>query len=201
MASATSIANGALIKLGQDLINAITDTNSKAARICNERLPNARQVVLNSAPFNGSVKRVTLASTVNTPEFFYTNEFQLPSDCLTLITVEPQYKDTDYALEGDKILYSGTELNIIYVADIANDYNKVDPLVQEAISAYLAKDIAYIITNDNQTANRMEEIYERTLRKAISRNNKQLKRLTFEGTDWLDARLVGGYPSTYPKVN
>lgn len=198
MASKTSIANGALVKLGQDLINSVTDTNNKAARICNERLDNAKEVVLNASYFVGSIKRVTLASTTTTPAFNYTNEFELPSDCLKVVTVEPTGKDTDYALEGGKILYSGTSLELIYVANIT-DFNLLDPLVNEAISCYLAYDIAYLITNDNQTTERMKEMYEATIRKAITNNNRQRRRLSFQATDFLNARLIGGYPASYPK--
>ena len=197
MASRTSIANGALVKLGQDLINNITD-NSKAARVCNERIDNAKEVVLNSAYFNGSLKRVELAALTSTPPYYYSNEFQLPSDCLKLVTVDPKNKDTDYALEQGKIYYDGTSLEIIYISNI-EDFNLLDPLVNEAISCYLAHDISYLLTKDNQLVDRMEVTYERILRKAITNNNRQRKRLKFEATDFLDARLTGGYPSTYPK--
>jgi hypothetical protein len=198
MASKTSIANGALVKLGQDLITSITDTNNKAARICNERIDNAKEVVLNTSYFHGSIKRVTLAALTTTPAFKYSNEFQIPSDCLKIVTVEPEFKDTDYALEGGKILFDGNTLEVIYVSNIT-DFNLLDPLVNEAISAYLAHDIAYLITNDNQTVARMEEVYNKTLQKAISSNNRQRRQQGFEATDFLNARLIGGYPASYPK--
>lgn len=197
MASSTSIANGALVKLGQDLINAITDTESKAARLCKERIDNARQVVLNSHPFNGSVTRVRLAALTSTPAYDYTHEFQIPTDCLGILTVEPNVSTTDYSLEGDKILYSGTTLDIIYMKD-QTDYNKLDILVNEAISCYLAYDLAYIITNDNGTVERSLAMYDKIFRKAVARNNRQLKRLSFYADSWISARLAGGYPSTYP---
>jgi len=198
MASKTSIANGALVKLGQDLITSITDTNNKAARICNERIDNCKEIVLNTSYFHGSIKRTKLAALTTVPAFKFSNEFQLPTDCLKLVTVDPENKDTFYSLEGGKILFDGTELEIIYVSNI-EDFNLLDPLVNEAISACLAYDIAYLITNDNQTSERMQQLYERTMQKAISANNRQRRRQGFEATDFLNARLIGGYATTYPK--
>jgi hypothetical protein len=197
MANETSIANGALVKLGQQLITSINDSSSNAANICKERISNAKEVVLTSFPFNGAVSRVTLAADVATPAYDYSNQFTLPSDCLRLITVEPAFADTDYALEGRKILFSGDTLEIIYIKNIT-DYNELDPLVNESISCYLAYDIAYLITNDNQTTERMMQMYEKTIKKAKAANNRQLKKLSFYAANWSDARLVGGYPSQYP---
>ena len=79
----------------------------------------------------------------------YSKQFSLPSDCLRLVTVEPTNGSTKYDIEEDKILFDGTSLEIIYVKD-QTDYNKLSPLVNETISAYLAYDLAYIITNDNK---------------------------------------------------
>ena len=200
MANKTGIANGALVKLGQDLITDIADTSSKAARLCNERLDNARQIVLESHPFNGSVTRVTLAADVDTPSGDgYSNQFSLPANNLRLITVEPISGSTDYALEGSKILFSGTELEIIYIEDTLDDYNLLSALVNEAISAYLAYDLGYLITNDNTTTERMEGLYEKTRRRAITANNRQRKKESFHAEEWLNARMTGGYPSQYPR--
>lgn len=197
MANETSIANGALVKLGQQLITSINDTSSNAANICKERIANAKEVVLTSFPFNGSISRTTLAADTATPAYDYDNQFSLPTDCLRLITVEPAFADTDYALEGRKILFSGDTLEIIYIKNVT-DYNELDALTNEAISCYLAYDISYLITNDNQTTERMMMMYEKTIKKAKASNNRQLKKLSFYASNWSDSRLVGGYPSQYP---
>jgi hypothetical protein len=198
MANKTGIANGALVKLGQDLINDIADTSSKAARLCNERIDNARQVVLESVLFNGATTRVTLAADLDVPAYDYSNQFSLPSDCLRLVTVEPTNGSTKYDIEEDKILFDGTSLEIIYVKD-QTDYNKLSPLVNETISAYLAYDLAYIITNDDSVVQQMERLFEKTKRKATTANNRQRKKESFYADGFITARLVGGYPSQYPQ--
>lgn len=197
MANRTSVANGALVKLGQDLINSITDENDKAARLCNERLDNAKEVVLSSYPFSGAITRTILVPTTDVPAFNYDNSFQIPADCLRILTIQPHERDTDYKLEGDRILYSGTDLDFIYVSNIT-DYNLLQPIANETISCYLAYDIAYAISNDNQVVDRMYQLYEKTRARAIASNNRELKREEFFATDWIDARLLGSYPSRFP---
>ena len=197
MANRTSVANGALVKLGQDLINSITDSNDKAARLCNERLDNAKEVVLSSYPFSGAIKRTKLAPTTDVPAFNYDNSFLIPADALRILTVDPSFRDSDYQLEADRILFSGTELELIYVANIS-DYNLLQPIANETISCYLAYDLAYVITNDNQTVDRMYELYERTRQRAIASNNRELKRQEFFTDEWVSSRLLGSYPSRFP---
>ena len=183
--------------MGQDLINSITDKNDKVARLCNERLDNAKQVVLSSYPFSGAVQRVILAATDEVPAFNYSNAFKIPDDCLRIVTLDPSFKDSDYQIEGDRILFSGSTLEMIYVSDIS-DYNLLQPIANETISCYLAYDMSYAITNDNQLVDRMYALYEKTRQRAIASNNRELKREEFFARDWVDARLTGGYPSTFP---
>ena len=156
MASVVQICNSALNQLGAASITALTD-NSKNARLCNERYAVVRDAVFRSHPWNSLIKRQQLAQTTNTPAYGFSYEFALPSDCLRVLTIDAY--NSDYKVEGRKILWNESTIKIIYIAQ-ETDPNEMDVLLRETISAGLAADIAYAITANLQVAKLMQEKYQ-----------------------------------------
>jgi len=156
MASVVQICNSALNQLGAASITALTD-NSKNARLCNERYAVVRDAVFRSHPWNSIIKRQQLAQTTNTPAYGFSYEFALPSDCLRVLTINAY--NSDYKIEGRKILCNESSIKITYVAQ-ETDPNEMDVLLRETISAGLAADIAYAITANLQVSKLMQEKYQ-----------------------------------------
>ena len=156
MASVVQICNSALNQLGAASITALTD-NSKNARLCNERYTVVRDAVFRSHPWNSLIKRQQLAQTTNTPAYGFSYEFALPSDCLRVLTIDAY--NSDYKVEGRKILCNESSIKITYVAQ-ETDPNEMDVLLRETIAAGLAADIAYAITANLQVAKLMQEKYQ-----------------------------------------
>ena len=162
MASVVQICNSALNQLGASSITALTE-NSKNARICNERYETVRDAVYRSHPWNCLVKRVQLAQDSDTPSCGFAYQYTLPSDCLRILGIKDY--NSDYKIEGRKLLISESEVYLIYLAQIT-DVNELDVLLRETISAHLAQDIAYAITANLQVANLMAEKYQAKLSEA-----------------------------------
>ena len=162
MASVVQICNSALNQLGASSITALTE-NSKNARICNERYETVRDAVYRSHPWNCLVKRVQLAQDSDTPAWGFSYQYTLPSDCLRVLQIKDY--NSDYKIEGRKLLISESEVYLIYLAQIT-DVNELDVLLRETISAHLAQDIAYAITANLQVANLMAEKYQAKLSEA-----------------------------------
>jgi len=162
MASVVQICNSALNQLGASSITALTE-NSKNARICNERYETVRDAVYRSHPWNCLVKRVQLAQDSDTPSWGFAYQYTLPSDCLRILGIKDY--NSDYKIEGRKLLISESEVYLIYLAQIT-DVNELDVLLRETISAHLAQDIAYAITANLQVANLMAEKYQAKLSEA-----------------------------------
>ena len=101
MASVVQICNSALNQLGAASITALTD-NSKNARLCNERYNTVRDSVFRSHPWNSLIKRIQLAQNTSTPVYGFSYQFNLPSDCLRVLTIDAY--NSDYKVEGRKIL-------------------------------------------------------------------------------------------------
>ena len=156
MASVVQICNSALNQLGAASITALTD-NSKNARLCNERYNTVRDSVFRSHPWNSLIKRIQLAQNTATPVYGFSYQFNLPSDCLRVLTIDAY--NSDFKVEGRKILCNESSIKLIYVSQVT-DPNEMDVLLRETIAAALAADIAYAITANLQVTKLMQERYE-----------------------------------------
>ena len=162
MASVVQICNSALNQLGASSITALTD-DSKNARLCNERYTTIRDAVFRAHPWNCLIKRVQLAQDSDTPAWGFDYQYTLPADCLRILGIKDY--NSDYKIEGRKLLISESEVYLIYLAQIT-DVNELDVLLRETISAHLAQDIAYAITANLQVAKLMAEKYQAKLSEA-----------------------------------
>jgi len=156
MASVVQICNSALNQLGAASITALTD-NSKNARLCNERYNTVRDSVFRSHPWNSLIKRIQLAQNTATPVYGFSYQFNLPSDCLRVLTIDAY--NSDFKVEGRKILCNESSIKLVYVSQVT-DPNEMDVLLRETIAAALAADIAYAITANLQVTKLMQERYE-----------------------------------------
>jgi len=162
MASVVQICNSALNQLGASSITALTD-DSKNARLCNERYTTIRDAVFRAHPWNCLIKRVQLAQDSDTPAWGFDYQYTLPADCLRILGIKDY--NSDYKVEGRKLLISESSVYLIYLAQIT-DVNELDVLLRETISAHLAQDIAYAITANLQVAKLMAEKYQAKLSEA-----------------------------------
>ena len=162
MASTVDICNGALNQLGATTILSLTE-DSKNARLCNQRYTQVRDGVFRSHPWNCLQKRVELAVDTTAPAWGFSYAYTLPSDCLRLLRILDY--DSNYKVEGRKILSNASSMKILYIARIT-DPNEYDELLRETLSAALGADIAFGVTSNNQTAQNMYQLFQDKLRDA-----------------------------------
>ena len=162
MASVVQMCNSALNQLGAASITSLTD-NSKNARLCNERYETIRDAVFRSHPWNSLIKRQQLAQDTATPAWGFKYQFTLPSDSLRVLAIDAY--NSDYKVEGRKILSNESTIKLIYVST-TTDPNEMDVLLRETISAALAADLAYSITANLQVSGLMAEKYQAKLSEA-----------------------------------
>jgi len=162
MASTVDICNGALNQLGATTILSLTE-DSKNARLCNQRYTQVRDSVFRSHPWNCLQKRIELAADTTAPAWGFSYAYTLPSDCLRLLRILDY--DSNYKVEGRKILSNTSSMKILYVARVT-DPNEYDELLRETLSAALGADIAFGITSNNQTSQNMYQLFQEKLRDA-----------------------------------
>ena len=162
MASIVGICNGALNQLGATTILSLTE-DSKNARLCNSRYTQVRDALFRSHPWNCLQKRVQIAADTTAPAWGFTYAYTLPADCLRLLKILDY--DSNYKVEGRKILSNTSSMKILYVARVT-DPNEYDELLRETLSASLGADIAFGVTSNNQTASNMYNLFKEKLRDA-----------------------------------
>ena len=108
-------------------------------------------------------KRQQLAADTDTPAWGFTQQYTIPADCLRILTILDY--DSDYKIEGRKILTDNSTMKILYISRV-EDPNEYDELLRETLSAALAADIAYAVTSSNPTATNMYRLFQDKLKEA-----------------------------------
>ena len=162
MASTVDICNGALNQLGATTILSLTE-DSKNARLCNSRYTQVRDALFRTHPWNCLQVRLELAASTTTPAWGFAYAYTLPANCLRLLRVLDY--DSNYKVEGRKILSNASTMKILYISRIT-DPNEYDELLRETLSAALGADIAYAVTSNNTTSQNMILSYQEKLRDA-----------------------------------
>jgi hypothetical protein len=162
MASTVDICNGALNQLGATTILSLTE-DSKNARLCNSRYTQVRDALFRTHPWNCLQTRLELAASTIAPAWGFTYAYTLPTNCLRLLRVLDY--DSNYKVEGRKILSNASTMKILYISRIT-DPNEYDELLRETLSAALGADIAYAVTSNNTTSQNMILSYQEKLRDA-----------------------------------
>ena len=162
MASVVEICNGSLNQLGATTILSLTE-DSKNARLCNQRYTQVRDAVFRSHPWNCLQKRVELAADTTAPAWGFSFAYTLPADCLRLLRILDY--DSNYKVEGRKILSNTSSMKILYIGRIT-DPNEYDESLRETLSAALGADIAFAVTSNNTTATNMYNLFQDKLKDA-----------------------------------
>ena len=162
MASVVDICNGALNQLGATTILSLTE-DSKNARLCNARYTQVRDSLFRSHPWNCLQKRVELAADTDKPAWGFSSQYTLPADCLRLLYIIDY--DSNYKVEGRKILSNTETMKILYVSRVT-DPNEYDESLRETLSAALGADIAFAVTSNNTTSTNMYNLFQDKLKDA-----------------------------------
>ena len=162
MASIVGICNGALNQLGATTILSLTE-DSKNARLCNSRFTQVRDALFRTHPWNCLQKRIQIAADSTAPAWGFKFAYTLPADCLRLLKILDY--DSNYKVEGRKVLSNTETMKILYVARVI-DPNEYDELLRETLSASLSADIAFAVTSNNTTSQNMYQLFQDKLKDA-----------------------------------
>lgn len=185
--SDVQICSNGLLLLGAQTINSFDDPSDRATLVAN-LWPNARDAILRSHPWNCAIKRVQLAPDAAAPAFNdWSYQFAVPGDFLRLLSIGVRDENCEYAIEGRKILFDESLLNLRYVYR-NEDVTTWDALLVEAAEAYMAMTCAYPITKSPSVQETMSKLWEFKLRQARSIDGQENPPETLGDFPLLNAR-------------
>ncbi len=201
--SPVDIANLALDKLGQPPIVTFQDT-SKQGLLCNRMYPLARDFIFRTFPWRRLRARAQLAADTEAPLFQYQFRFRLPMDLLRLLDVSSDSGTRDFfngrgvmnqgwELEGEFILTNVQgPLNIRYIKK-SEDPGQWDMLMIHSIAAYMAKDLAEVLTQDTSKKQFAANDYAAIMTQARQANAQEGNPVQLNNPDgWEVVRWAGG---------
>lgn len=168
---ATAIANLALARIGDALIQSIDSTTDKAARFCKTFYAHACRETLKAHVWNFALRRVALVALGGTPPAGsdWPYHYTIPATVLRIVTINDQeirIMAEHYAKEGDVLFSDLDAVNLRYVHDYSGPDDAeslTDPNFIEAFSLNLASKIARGISGDPAIEAEMAQAYRRAL--------------------------------------
>jgi hypothetical protein len=207
MASQTEWANRALDKIGEKPVIEL-DNNTVQGALINRMWRQVLEAELRDHKWSFSIKRIQLAADVAVPAFGYGQQFQLPPDCLRVLSilnidVGPDLSDYRgspnqlYVIEGRKILYGrpaqgspapSNPMPLRYIAYI-EDTTQWDSSFGDAFACRLATEIAERLTQSSDKRKLAWNEYQMALRRAIRSNAIELPSDYTADDSWVYSRL------------
>lgn len=180
-----SICNSALIKLGQEPITSLVQDN-KSARLCANRYPLLRNMVLESHPWRFAIKTVQIAALNQSPLQRWQFVSALPADCIYVIRGD-DWQERFEVMEGQ--LYCNHSPIIIKYVFENTDPSTYTYTFAECVAWRLAAELAYAITNSNTVADQMMKGYLAELANARYVSAKSSTPEDFSVRQFIDRRF------------
>lgn len=158
MASLTEIANLALAMVGSERITSLETDTSPEAKLANEFMGQVRRACLVQHPWNFARGRASLPALTDTPAFDWAYQYQVPADCLRVLTILSDDPQEPWTREGDRILCDlAAPLRVRYIRDFT-DAGHFAPLFVDLMAATLAERLAIPLSASQQSRAAIERI-------------------------------------------
>ena len=144
MASAISLANQALLKLGATRINTFEDTKIEAV-VIKEFYEPAYLWMLAQYPWSFAMKSQTLARTITPPDEEYEYGYALPED---FVWIQRTFPISNFKIVGRELHTNEQKIAIKYSQRI--DESRTPPTFAQAFMLYLASLACITITENTQ---------------------------------------------------
>jgi hypothetical protein len=192
------IVNSALIKLGDETISSLSDSN-KRARLANEQYDKCRREVLSAHPWNFALKRVQLSQNATAPAFGFTYRYDVPADNLRIWRVWNSANDDDdheihrWKVENGYVLTDEAAVYALYIYN-CEDVTLFEAKFEEMLALRLAADLCEALTQRRSKANDLMSAYKEWEKEARSMDGQVgTPDPVIEG-DWLSHRVNSDSP-------
>lgn len=190
--SNTRIANNALIEIGVETINNLTDQN-KRANIMNEIFELSRDAMIEGYEWNFAIHRQALVSKTLTTEqaLSYTAAFQLPTDPFCLRAIGMIESDEAFKVEERTLLTNISAVNLKYIK-LVEDPVFFTPSFTTALVALLASKAVLPLKKNAEAKGVLFTLHEELLLKAKGNDGQEGTAEDFSSTELTDVRFQTG---------
>lgn len=192
MSSKVSISNSALIRLGSNRINSLTE-DSEEAVLCNNIFDESLDYLLQLAPWGFAQVETSLARSSTAPLYSYKYTYQLPTlpYCLQVTDIQNRI---EYDIKGRYLYTDAESVNITYTKRVT-DMNELSAAFIQAFIFYLASQLAMPLSKHKSMADTMEVKYQFAMQKAKTRDSQETKYKRAVAGSWVYGRsgAVGPY--------
>lgn len=189
MATDVSICSNALLMLGAQPINDLSE-NSDRARLASNLFPAVRNYVLRRHPWNCAVKRVVLAPDTDVPAFDWSYQYTLPADYLRTLSVGESGLEIEFAIESGKLLCEDNPALLRYIWRNETPGTWDDMLVW-AMTVSMKAVMAYPITQSTSLEQLVEDALKDVLKQSRAVDGQDGTPETLGDTPLMNARMGG----------
>lgn len=161
------LINSALSRCGVEPLTSL-DVQNKAAKVALTQYNLSLLECLNDTTWNFAIARIELSQS-GEPVFGYNAKYDLPSDCIRVISVDGQ---EPYKVEGKTIVTNTLELIKIKYLKLV-DESLFTPSFAKAFVLKLAEDISYHLVQSASLQSAIASEAERYIRRARSYNSQE----------------------------
>ena len=147
----------ALVKLGAQPISSFNE-NTAEAKVCAELYDSTLESLLASYPWRFALEKAVLSRLVTTPVADYQYAYQLPNDCVRVLSAGSGVKSQGlkYKIVGTTLHTNADQVTISYIA--RPDESDFPPFFSNALIARLAAEFCLPLT---ESTNRTDYMYKR----------------------------------------
>ena len=174
MASKVTIANLALLQLGEEPIVSFDDGSDSANRV-SVLYDEAVLSVLSKGAWSFATFRAELAALTTTPEWEFSYAFQLPTNpkLLKLLKINGnEMQDVYHKVEQDHLLINTSAVKIKYLGSVT-DSGSFNEFFKDTLVEYLKYQLAYAITSTAPLAEKIYAVFQDTLSTSLMLDGQQ----------------------------
>lgn len=205
--SETQLVNIALVRVGEDTLNDLTEQEGKVADVMRTVYEPTRDSLLRTYRWNFAIGRQVLAVS-GSPTFGYANSFTLPDDCLHAIGLFDANEDfrnytsskIPFKIEGRSLLCDEDVAYLYFIRAVTN-VRLMDPIFIDALAWKLGIDSAYGLTTGADLVTNCWKGFKEVMRYAKLANAIEGSTEVVEASEWLDSRSGGPGPFRAGPIN
>ena len=188
--SKTDICNGALSLIGQEPITDLDTDESEEADQCRIHYLRTRNRLLEEHPWKWAQATTTLTEdeTASNPEYDYS--YQLPDDCLQIVSSDLDINGEPYFLEGRKLITDQHGVTLTYTRE-EEQVGLYSAGFITALEHRLAARLSFALTKDLQYTGYMYDLAEVVVASSIARESQQARNDTYVIDHFLTVRNQG----------